>query len=100
MKLNCRVVGIVLLLATGIPASASTGQSLYKSKCAGCHGVNGEGKAATKSPALKGASLDASQVVDRITKGVPGAKAPHAKGMHGVTEAQAKAIADYVKSLK
>jgi cytochrome c553 len=98
MKLTCRVLALVLSLAIGVPSWAASGDTLYKSKCAGCHGANGEGKPATKAPALKGTSLDASQVADRITKG--GGKGPHTKGISGVTEEQAKAIAEYVKSLK
>jgi mono/diheme cytochrome c family protein len=43
--------------------------------------------------------LDASQIADQITKGKEGSKAPHAKGIAGVTDDQAKAIATYVKTL-
>jgi hypothetical protein len=32
-------------------------------------------------------------------KGMPAGKGPHKKGMAGLTEAQAKAIAAYVKTL-
>jgi len=78
--------------------AADDGAALYKSKCAGCHGASGEGKPAAKAPALKGTSLDAGQISDRLLKG--GAeRAPHKKAMAGVTEAQAKVLADYVKSL-
>jgi len=79
--------------------AADDGAALYKSKCAGCHGAGGEGKPAMKAPALKGSSLDAGQIADQITKGKADAKSPHKKGISGVSDDQAKAIADYVKSL-
>jgi len=79
--------------------AAEDGAALYKSKCAGCHGANGEGKPAMKAPALKGTTLDAAKIVEHIRKGEPESKPPHNKGM-SVTEDQAKAIADYIKTLK
>jgi mono/diheme cytochrome c family protein len=78
---------------TGRPA-------LYKSKCAGCHGANAEGKPAIKAPALKGTTLEVSQLVEHITKGESGSKAPHNKGIAGLSDEQAKAIAEYIKTLK
>jgi hypothetical protein len=51
-------------------------------------------------PAVKGTTLDADQIVQHLTKGESSSKAPHNKGMSGMTVEQAKAIADFVKSLK
>jgi len=79
---------------------AEDGAALYKTKCSGCHGANGEGKPAIKAPALKGITLDAKQIADHITKGEPTSKAPHNKGMAGINDDQATAIAQFVKSLK
>jgi len=79
---------------------AEDGAALYKKKCAGCHGASGEGKAAVKAPALKGTSMEASQIAEHITKGEPGSKAPHNKAIAGLNEEQAKAIAEFVKTLK
>jgi mono/diheme cytochrome c family protein len=53
-----------------------------------------------KAPALKGTALEPDQIVQHLTKGEASSKAPHNKGMSGMTDEQAKAIADYVKSLK
>ena len=97
--LIANVIGFGLLLA--VPAvvwGADDGAALYKTKCAHCHGASGEGKG--KTPALKGTTLEAAAISDQITKGKQGSKAPHGKAMAGVNEAQAKAIADFVKSLK
>ena len=88
-----------LLIASAAWAAGDEGASLYKKKCAACHGANGEGKPAMKAPALKGSTMDANQVVQHITKGEATSKAPHNKGIAGLSEAQAKAIAEYVKTL-
>jgi len=99
--LMANVIGASLLLA--VPAvvwGADDGAALYKKKCANCHGASGEGKPAMKAPALKGTTLDAAAISEQLTKGKQGSKAPHGKAIAGVNEAQAKAIADFVKSLK
>jgi mono/diheme cytochrome c family protein len=80
--------------------AAEDGAALYKKKCAGCHGANGEGKPAVKAPALKGTKLEASQIAQHITKGEADSKAPHNKGIAGVSDEQATAIAEYIKTLK
>jgi mono/diheme cytochrome c family protein len=90
----------ILLITSAGSWAADSGAALYKKKCAGCHGANGEGKPATKVPALKGTTLDSDQIVENITKGKSGSKAPHGKGMAGLTDEQAKAIAEYVKAFK
>jgi len=95
------VVGVALFLAIPIVSwGADDGAALYKSKCAHCHGAGGEGKPSAKAPALKGTALDADKITQQITKGAPGSKSVHKKAMSSVTEEQAKAIAEYVKTLK
>ena len=89
-----------LLIASAASWAADDGAALYKKKCAGCHGASGEGKPAMKAPALKGTTKDASQIVEHIIKGEPGSKAPHNKGISGLTDEQAKAIAEFVKTLQ
>jgi cytochrome c553 len=76
------------------------GASLYKTKCAVCHGASGEGKPAIKAPAVKGTSLTADQLTQHITKGEATSKAPHNKGVSGVSDADAKSIAEFIKTLK
>jgi cytochrome c553 len=65
-----------------------------------CHGQNGEGKPAMKAPAIKGTSMDVDKIVAHLMKGETTSKAPHNKAIAGLTEDQAKAIAEYVKTLK
>jgi mono/diheme cytochrome c family protein len=89
-----------LLVASSASWAADDGAALYTKKCAGCHGANGEGKPAMKAPTLRGTSLEANQIADHIAKGEPGSKAPHNKGIAGLNDQQAKAIAEWVKALK
>ena len=93
-------LAVLLLSASMVSWAAPDGQALYKGKCAVCHGANGEGKTSMKAPALKGTALDSDKITEHILKGEPDSKPPHNKGMSGVSEDQAKAIADYIKSLK
>jgi cytochrome c len=101
--MNCKFLvnlAAMLLIVSLVSWAADDGAALYKMKCAGCHGASGEGKPAMKSPALKGTNLDANQIAERITQGRSGSKAPHNKGITGLNDEQAKAIADYIKTLK
>jgi len=90
----------VLLVVSLASWAADDGAVLYKTKCAGCHGPNGEGKAAIKSPAVKGTKLEVDQVAEHVTKGESGSKPPHNKAIAGLNDEQAKAIAEYIKTLK
>src|SRR5215472_7732443 len=67
------------LSASTVSWAADNGAALYKKKCAACHGAGGEGKPAIKAPALKGTTLEASQLTQHITKGEAESKAPHNK---------------------
>src|SRR6201981_2069931 len=101
MKCKVAINLAVLLLAGSVSAlAAEDGAALYKSKCAMCHGAGGEGKPAMKAPALKGTALDIAKITHHITQGEPGSKPPHNKRIAGVTQSQAKAITEFVKTLK
>jgi mono/diheme cytochrome c family protein len=91
------VLSLALVAFSGFAWSQDDGAAIYKSKCAACHGAGGEGKV---GPALKGTSLSEDDVIAMITKGNDAKKAPHKKPITGLTDAQAKAVATYVKSLK
>ena len=97
---------LLLLLATDVAAAQSTiekaqgipvNDPLIISKCAGCHGAEGQGKV---GPALKGTSLTDAQITDVLTKGDDTKKAPHKKAVSGLSADDAKAVAMFVKSLK
>jgi mono/diheme cytochrome c family protein len=93
------IVPLVLALAVSValPAFAQDGAATYKTKCAGCHGPEGQGKL---GPALKATSLTEDQIADLLTKGNDAKKAPHKKGLSSLTADDAKAVATFVKSLK
>ena len=86
---------IIVLLPLGA-AWAKDGASIYKSKWAGCHGTQGEGK---MGPKLAGTSLSEDDIVNVLTKGGE-PKAPHTKPFKGANAQNAKQVAAYVKTLK
>jgi mono/diheme cytochrome c family protein len=88
------VVAVLLLVVGTI--WAKDGASIYKSKCAGCHGAQGEGKV---GPKLAGTSLSEDDIVKVLTMGGL-AKAPHTKPFKHANDTNAKQVATYVKSLK
>ena len=73
---------------------AQDGATLFKTKCAMCHGDQGQGK----PPAFPKVAGSA-KVSDVLTQGGE-AKQPHIKPMSTLTPAQAAAIAAFVKTLK
>jgi mono/diheme cytochrome c family protein len=87
---------IAVLLLTISTAWGKDGASIYKSKCSGCHGAQGEGKS---GPKLAGTSLSEDDIVKVLTAGGL-SKAPHTKPYKGANETNAKQVAAYVKNLK
>ena len=88
---------IALPVSLALPAFAQDGAATYKTKCAGCHGAEGQGKV---GPALKGTALSADQISDLLTKGNDGKKPPHKKALASLSADDAKTVAEFVKSLK
>ncbi len=78
-------------------ALAQEGESIYKSKCATCHGPTAEGKI---GPSLKTTKLSEDDIVLLLSKGEDARKAPHKKPIASLTDDQIKAVAHYIKSLK
>ncbi len=97
MKMLIVLLVLALTVSLALPAFAQDGAATYKTKCAGCHGADGQGKV---GPALKGTSLTGDQITDLLTKGNDAKKAPHKKALSSLTADDAKAVAAYVKSLK
>jgi mono/diheme cytochrome c family protein len=96
-KMIVLLIVLSLSVSIALPAFAADGAATYKAKCAACHGPEGQGKV---GPALKGVSLTGDQISDLLTKGNDAKKAPHKKEISGITPEDAKAVADYVKTLK
>jgi mono/diheme cytochrome c family protein len=92
------IAALALLAAISITASAQDGAAIYKSKCATCHGAEGQGKGKA-SPKVAGTTKSEDEIVALLTKGGE-KKAPHIKPIAAMNADQAKAVAAYVKSLK
>jgi len=95
MKRNLMILAACIVLSS--LGWAQDGAALYKTKCAGCHGAMGEGKI---GPSLQKTALSQQQIADLLTNGASGKKAPHSKGLAGLTADQVTAISTYVVSLK
>ncbi len=91
------ILVIAMSASLALPAFAADGAATYKAKCAVCHGPEGQGKV---GPALKGTALTADQITELLTKGNDAKKVPHKKAISGVEGEDAKAVADFVKTLK
>ena len=102
MKSICIIAVVALLVAAPLSlwsAQEADSAQIYKTKCSACHGANGEGKPAMKMPAAKGTSMTAEKLVTYLSKGESGKKI-HTNPVSGLSEDQAKLVADYVKTLK
>jgi len=95
MKLRTAAAALAALtLLAGLPALAQDGAALYKTRCAMCHGDQGQGKP-PMAPKIAG-SAKAETV---LTKGGE-PKAPHIKPMTTLTADQVASLAAFVKGLK
>ncbi len=94
-KITILVLAIAIVLFIALPNlswAAEDGAALFKSNCAACHGADAAGKPAMKAPAVKGKSAA------DLTKAMENPK--HASVKKKVNDAQLKAIADYLATLK
>ena len=102
-KLVLLIVAIALALFLILPNlswAAEEGATLYKAKCAACHGADLGGKPAAKAPSL--VSDDAKKasdadLTDAIANGGKEKKAMHAFANKGVTPDQVKMVIAYIR---
>jgi len=102
MKNICIILVFVMLVAAPLSLwSAEEGAAVFKSSCSRCHGENGEGKTmgTMKMPAVKGTKTSADKLVEYLMKGETDKKI-HNKPVSGLSEEQAKVVADYVINMK
>ena len=102
--MNKICVIVVAALIVPVPVSlwsqsGIAGAEIFKTRCAACHGAQGEGTLAGKIPPVKGLTLTVNKFVAFITKG-EGGKTVHATPIVNIDDNQAKALAEYAKSLK
>ena len=92
---------IALAFACGTAGAAEDGKALYNSKCAMCHGNNGvAGKMGAGSKNFNDPEYKKTATADAIVKIVHDGKGKM-KGLGDkLTAEQAKAVADYVLTLK
>jgi len=104
-KLAAVILTIAVALFILIPNlswAADDGAALYKTKCAACHGPNGEGKPAAKIPALKSdevKKLSDADLTDAIANGGKAKKASHAFASKGVTPDQINLLVAHIHEL-
>lgn len=99
---------MILVMAVMVVGAAAQDNSmaLYKSKCAACHGTDGNGDTpiakkqnikSFKDPAVQ--KMSAAELEAMIGNGGPKALATHQYAKKGLTADQVKALAAYVKQL-
>jgi mono/diheme cytochrome c family protein len=96
MKKILPVIGVAALLCLTASVSraqdAAKGEKTFKAKCAGCHGADGAGKPAMKSPSIKGKSAD--EITNAITT------SPKHASLKSLSPADVNDIAAYLATLK
>jgi mono/diheme cytochrome c family protein len=96
MKKVLSGVAIVAMLWLGTSVlraqDSAKGEKTFKAKCAGCHGADAAGKAAVKSPSIKGKSSD------EITKVF--STSPKHASLKKLTPADVNDLAAYLATLK
>jgi mono/diheme cytochrome c family protein len=100
-KLVMLVMTIAIALFTLIPNlswAADDGASLYKAKCAMCHGADAAGKPAAKIPSL--VSDDAKKASDDALAKSVTETAKHPGTVKSLAPDQVKMIVTYVRSLQ
>jgi mono/diheme cytochrome c family protein len=101
-KLVVLIVMIALALFLILPnlSWADDGASVYKAKCAACHGADLAGKPAAKIPSLVSddtKKLSDADLTDMIANGGKDKKAMHAFANKGVTADQVKMVIGYIR---
>jgi mono/diheme cytochrome c family protein len=100
MKNICIIAAAVLLVTVPVMLWAQAdGAALFNEKCSMCHGAKGDGNKDMGMPAVKGTKMTAEQLTAFLLKGNPD-NAVHANPMGQLNEEPAKAVAEFVKSLK
>jgi mono/diheme cytochrome c family protein len=90
--------GIAIVAMLWLAASVSRaqdsakGEKTFKAKCAGCHGADAAGKAAVKSPSIKGKNAD------ELTKVF--STSPKHASLKKLTPADVNDLAAYLATLK
>jgi mono/diheme cytochrome c family protein len=84
-----------------VPAKADTaaGEALFKAKCAVCHGADGKGKAAMKTPDMTSADVQKKSDAE-LSSIITNGKLPMMPPFNSLTADQVKDLVSYIRSLK
>ena len=105
-KIAVVLMCLVVVMMVGAAAAQDNPMTLYKSKCAACHGTDGNADTpmakkqnikSFKDPSVQKQSED--ELMKMISDGGPKALPTHQFGKKGLTPDQVKALAGYVKQL-
>lgn len=104
-KLAMLILTIAVALFILIPSLswADDGATLFKTKCAACHGVDAAGKPAAKIPSLisdDAKKLSDADLTDAIANGGKNKKPTHAFQAKGMTPDQIKMVIEYIRELQ
>ena len=100
-KLAMLVLTIAVALFILLPSlswAGDDGATLFKTKCAACHGVDGAGKPAAKIPSL--VSDEAKKMSDADLAKAVTEKPKHAGIAKSLTPDQVKMVVSYIRSIQ
>jgi mono/diheme cytochrome c family protein len=106
MKISKLVILIVMialalfLILPNLSWAADDGATLYKTKCAACHGADLAGKPAAKIPSLvsdEAKKASDADLTDMIANGGKDKRAMHAFANKGVTPDQIRMVVSYLR---
>jgi cytochrome c6 len=88
----------LMLFSTNAMADAQAGAATFKTKCAGCHGADGKGKAALKTQDMSSAAVQqmSDAELTAITADGKGKMPAYGKSLK---PDQIKDLVDYIRSL-
>ncbi|MEI6604743.1 MAG: cytochrome c [Verrucomicrobiota bacterium] len=100
------LVTAAAFMSLAINASAEEGSAIFAKECAKCHGADGKGDTAMgkklkiKDLTVEVAKLDAAKIEATVKDGVKDGDKVRMKGFKDLSDADVKAVAKYVATLK
>jgi len=96
MKKALSLIAVTAMFSLSVSVSraqdSANGEKTFKAKCAGCHGADGAGKPAMKSPSIKGKSAE------EISKAF--STSPKHASVKSLSPTDVKDLAAYLATLK
>lgn len=92
------IAAALFILIPSLSWAADDGATLYKAKCAMCHGPDGAGKPAMKAPSL--ISDEAKKLSDADLAKAVAEKAKHPAGVKSLPADDVKAVVDHIRTLQ